>query len=490
MADTMPLRGKVRFSLGLKLTLGLVLIIGIFFTAVNTYNILSHRKGRRAEALSNSETIARLVAGAILDELGQGTPLDGERVKRVVRNFLQFGLILNKKNRDLAYTVVVGPEGEYIVGRAKTELVELPAGESPTDELDILRAIARLDGRLGSGMRAKRFPLQVGNKIVGKLIVGTSLARLESEARSELRRSGLLLLGTVLLLVVYSLLMLNSLVIKPLKEVSVAMDSVRGGILDHEVHLRRTDELGALADTYNFMIGGLREQERLKEAFNKYVSEKVYAKFREGAVTLTGETREATILFSDIRSFTNLSEQLSAAEVVEMLNEYFSEMVDIVLKYDGFINKFIGDAMMAIYNVPVDQDYPELRAVQTGIDMMSALAVLNEKRQQRGMFPIRIGIGINTGPVVAGNIGHQKRLEYTVIGDAVNLASRIESQTKVAGATLLVSHSTYMKVAPWVVADALPPVKVKGKAEPVALYAVKGLKTPIQKEEAALPTPA
>jgi len=150
-------------------------------------------------------------------------------------------------------------------------------------------------------------------------------------------------------------------------------------------------------------------------------------------------------------------------------------MVEIIFKYDGFLNKFIGDAIMAIYNVPLDQDSPELRAVKTAIEMRDALDQLNREREARGVFAIKIGIGINTGPVIAGNIGHEQRLEYTVIGDAVNLASRIESQTKVAGATILISEYTYAPIASLLDCDVLPPVKVKGKAEPVKLYSVRGL---------------
>jgi adenylate cyclase len=224
------------------------------------------------------------------------------------------------------------------------------------------------------------------------------------------------------------------------------------------------------------MVRGLRERERLKDAFNRYVSRQVYEKFQAGEIALSGENRHATVLFSDIRSFTTLSEQLTPTEVVAMLNEYFNVMVEIVLKYDGFLNKFIGDALMAIYNVPLDQTAPELRAVCTAIEMMQSLDLLNADRERRGQFPIKIGIGINTGPVVAGNIGHEKRLEYTVIGDAVNTAQRLESQTKVAGVTILLSEATYQAVASYVDATALPPVKVKGKAEPVALYAVNGIK--------------
>jgi len=469
----------VRFSLRLKLTVGLILIIGIIFTAVNIRNLFAHSQARRAEAIANSETIARLVAGAILDELGQGSPLDSASVRRVVSTFLNFGLILNRRNQDLAFAVVVDNENRVVAGRAKPDLTLFPGEISLADEDEVLAKVAVLQGRLGASMKTKRFPLKLSkdDPPVGMVIVGTSMRRLEKDLHTDLLVTGAILGGTLLILILYSAWILRNLVLRPLTMVADAMRQVQKGDLDQEVQLETSDELGVLADTFNYMVGGLREQERLKDAFTKYVSEKVYARFREGAISLDGETREATILFSDIRSFTTLSEQLTAPQVVEMLNEYFSEMVDIVIKYDGFINKFIGDALMAIYNVPVDQDQPELRAVKTGIEMMTALDILNYKREQRGEFPIHIGIGINTGPVVAGNIGHARRLEYTVIGDAVNLASRIESQTKVAGATLLISESTYAKVADFIEVEALPPVKVKGKAEAVNLYAVKALKS-------------
>jgi adenylate cyclase len=281
--------------------------------------------------------------------------------------------------------------------------------------------------------------------------------------------------GALLLLVIYSSLTLRTLVVAPLRTVVEAMRAVHEGSLETELNFNRTDEIGVLAQTYNYMVRGLRDRDKLKDAFNRYVSESVYKKFQAGEITLTGENRNATILFSDIRSFTTLSEQLTPAEVVSMLNEYFSEMVDIVFRYDGFVNKFIGDALMAIYNVPVEQSQPELRAVRTAVEMVESLDRLNAKRQARGDFAIKIGIGVNTGPVIAGNIGHEKRLEYTVIGDSVNLAQRIESQTKVAGASVLVSESTYAVVREHVIAEELPPVKVKGKAEPVKLFAVTAM---------------
>ncbi|MEK7706032.1 MAG: adenylate/guanylate cyclase domain-containing protein [Myxococcota bacterium] len=467
---------KPRRSLRLKLTLGLILIIGIIFAGLNAFNILSHRQARRAEALINSETIARLVAGALTGQLGSHN-IDSPQITTVLNNFLTAALTLNARNQDLAFVLVVDTRGRLVSGRARIALTRFPGGALLRDEKLALAQIAKLDGALGGEMRTTRITLKDGVKnTVGRLLVGTSLARVERDAARDLTINLAAFFVALLVLIGYSSLALRRMVVGPLNQVVDAMRAAHEGDLEHELTLKRNDELGLLADTYNFMIRGLRERERLKDAFSRYVSPQVYAKFQRGEIQLAGEMREATVLFSDIRSFTALSEQLSPADIVAMLNEYFTEMVGIVFRHEGFVNKFIGDALMAIYNVPLTQTEPELRAVRTGVEMLSALAALNGRRTARGQFPLRIGIGINTGPVVAGNIGHVQRLEYTVIGDTVNLAQRVESQTKVSGSPLLISESTYRAVAAHVDAEALPPVKVKGKQEPVALYAVRGMR--------------
>lgn len=463
-------------SLRIKLTFGLIVIIAILFAGLNTVNVLSHRKSQRDEALANNETIALMVAGALIPELASHD-LRSERIRTYCNNFLSAAMSLSKKNKDLAFVVIVDHENRVVSGTAKPHLVTFPDGLRRSESANAVSEIARLEGRLGGDMRVIRFPLKVAGKgDLGRLIVGTSLARINALAQRELIFNLVMFVAGLILMIVYASFMLGHLVVKPLNRVVSAMRAVQAGKLDEDVDLKRGDEMGELADTYNFMVQGLREREHLKDAFSRYVSKQVYEKFRSGQINLAGETKNATILFSDIRSFTTLSEQLTPTAVVAMLNEYFTEMVEIVLKYDGFLNKFIGDAIMAIYNVPLDQTEPELRAVKTALEMVAALDKLNEHRLMRGQFAIKIGIGVNTGPVVAGNLGHEQRLEYTVIGDAVNLAQRLESQTKVAGATILISEATYRPCAQYIHATPLPPVKVKGKQENVVLYAVHGMK--------------
>jgi adenylate cyclase len=195
-----------------------------------------------------------------------------------------------------------------------------------------------------------------------------------------------------------------------------------------------------------------------------------------GQVQLGGETLTATILFSDIRSFTSISEKMDAKQLVSLLNEYFTEMVDVVIKEDGVVDKYIGDAIMAVFGAPVPKKDDAVHAVRAAVGMRKALAALNEKLKQRGMKPIRTGIGIHTGEVVAGNIGSEKRMEYTVIGDTVNLASRLESSTKELGTPVLVSQDTYDLVKDHVDARPVKEITVKGREKPVMTYEILGLK--------------
>ena len=467
-----PATPKTRVSLRLKLTLGLILIIGALFAAINTLNLVTSQRAHRKQALLNTETIARLVAGTLVAELANSN-FDSPSYKTFVENVLS--ATFTAQNPDLAFATVLTENHAVLAGRANTALTPFPRGKRYQSEKVVLDEVAKRRGKFGGFIKTKRFPLQLRGKIIGTVIVGTSLERVEREARRALLINLGVLAGTLLLLFLYSAFTLGHWIFGPLNKVVNAMRAVHDGNLNVSVDVKSNDEIGVLSDTFDFMVTGLKEREALQDAFSRYVSDKVYQKFREGAITFSGENRIGTVLFSDIRSFTQLSEQLTPQQVVTMLNEYFNEMVEIVFKYDGFLNKFIGDALMAIYNVPIDQPHPELRAVKTAIEMVQRLRKLNARRQQRGQFPIKIGIGINTGPLVAGNIGHEKRLEYTVIGDAVNLAQRIESQTKVAGYEVLISESTYRRVEAYVDVDALPPVKVKGKSEPVTLYGVKGL---------------
>jgi adenylate cyclase len=240
-----------------------------------------------------------------------------------------------------------------------------------------------------------------------------------------------------------------------------------------KVHGVRTgDELEDLASGFNTMVDGLQERDKLKTTFGKYMTEAVVDHLMAGKVQLGGEMLTATILFSDIRSFTSISEKMDARSLVALLNEYFTEMVDEIIEQDGVVDKYIGDAIMAVFGAPVAKPDTALRAVRAAIGMRQALVRLNERLVARGMKPIETGIGIHTGELVAGNIGSEKRMEYTVIGDTVNLASRLEGATKELGVSVLISQDTYELVKDHVEVRPVKEITVKGREQPVMTYEV------------------
>jgi len=192
----------------------------------------------------------------------------------------------------------------------------------------------------------------------------------------------------------------------------------------------------------------------------------------EGSDILGGQSIEATVLFSDVRSFTTITEQLGAQGTVKLLNEYFTIMVDCLSAEEGMLDKFIGDAMMAGFGVPVPREDDADRAVRCAISMLNELKAWNKHRITRGELPVEIGIGLNTDNVVSGNIGSQKRMDFTMIGDGVNLAARLESACKAYAAKLLISEFTYKKLKGVYRAREVDRVIVKGKTEPVGVYEV------------------
>ncbi|HPH69800.1 MAG TPA: adenylate/guanylate cyclase domain-containing protein, partial [Kofleriaceae bacterium] len=195
-----------------------------------------------------------------------------------------------------------------------------------------------------------------------------------------------------------------------------------------------------------------------------------------------GRLSEITMLFSDIRGFTTMSDGRPAQEVVHMLNEYFEVMVDVLFQYNGMLDKFVGDEIIGLFGAPIALADAPFKAVACAISMMQALGEFNRTRAAENLAPIRIGIGINTGNVITGSIGSTRALQYTAIGDAMNVASRLVNVAQ--SGEIIISEDTYRHVGQRIDAVALPPVKVKGKAEELRVYRVLGLRG----TEAARPT--
>ena len=259
--------------------------------------------------------------------------------------------------------------------------------------------------------------------------------------------------------------------------VAVLLHSNGGIILDMVDPILAVILLWVGSVLYRYLVVE-KQRQKVRSIFSRFVSREVVDSILDSgrAIELGGETREVVIFFSDICGFTPLSGSMSPADVVEMLNEYFTDMTDIIFRHGGTVNKYIGDAIMAFYGAPVPLLNASERAVRACLDMRTALESFNEKREQQGKPAIGIGMGLHKGRVLVGNIGSPRQMEYTVIGDAVNVSSRIEGLTRVLNTDLLISDDVYQDVKDLVTVETLDPPAVKGKSEKIVVHTVTGLR--------------
>lgn len=225
------------------------------------------------------------------------------------------------------------------------------------------------------------------------------------------------------------------------------------------------------------VIDDISDEKRLKSTMYRYMTQELAEELLKlDDAKLGGDRKEVSILFSDIRGYTTLTENLEAEEVVSMLNEYFESMVEAVFKYKGTLDKYIGDAIMAVYGSPLPLEEHAWMAVQTSLEMRNRLHEFNKRRRAANKPIINIGIGINSDTVISGNIGSSKRMEFTAIGDGVNLGSRLESVSKQYGCDIILSDNTYKLCGEKIWARELDYIRVKGRNEPVAIYELIGLR--------------
>jgi adenylate cyclase len=325
----------------------------------------------------------------------------------------------------------------------------------------------------GTSLRAYAPVRDSSGQVVGAVIVQSASTWVESKLRPAMF-SVFAALSLAALLSLPAAFFISARASRPLTEISQAVDSIGKGIFDTRVEVRSNDDFGHVAAALNQMAVGLGERDRVKSAFARYVSHQVMdSVLKSGkSVQLSGDRRRISVLFCDIRGFSTISERMAPEKVVELLNEYFDRMVEVVFRNQGTLDKFIGAGMMVIFGAPEDDPYQEEHALKTGLEMQREVAELAAKWEPEGVR-LRIGVGINSGPAIVGNIGSSRRMEYTAIGDTVNLASRLESATKDLGVGILVSEYTYIALRGAFKFRSMGSVHVKGRVEPVLTYAVE-----------------
>ncbi len=306
-------------------------------------------------------------------------------------------------------------------------------------------------------------------------------------------RTSLAILGASAAVAVAVLLLLAGYLTRPLEKVSAAMRRIiESNDLSSRVEIEYRDEIGQLSQNFNLMLGDLekahsqirsyafdaavaRKREfKIRNIFQLYVPKEVIDQvFVNPDSMLVGSNKEAAILFSDIRGFTSISEKLAPDDLVDSLNRYFDAMVGTIVDRGGTVDKYIGDAIMAVFGAPVPHADDALRSVLAGLEMTKRLEEFNADQLRNGKDPFKIGVGISYGVVTAGNIGCDRKMNYTVIGDEVNLASRIEGQTKHYKQPILISGAIYQRVKKDVPCRLVDYVAVKGKKLGVKIYTAR-----------------
>lgn len=496
-----------RISLGVKFTFFLLLAIGVMMSLTTWLSYRQQQRSLREEVLQRGATIARSLASsaaeAVLNDLVCAALIHETMPRediaalstgslRAIAASLRGDILgdsglgsdaLEARNSGVVEIMMVDTTG-IIVAHNDIQMVskpyQSPLGVAPYRGEPILIQAYVTD------RDERRFDIAVPiivNRIglsAGKQIGVVHLRMSERLVDWVVRQAAIkLLLVTALMMLIGLLaaLILSHYLTRPINELVGGVLAIAGGDLNQELSVRRRDELGELTAAFNEMAASLREKELIKGAFSTYVSSQVMEQVLKdpSQLALGGARKRVTILFTDIRGFTSMSESMQPEEVVSIINVYLSLQTEIVLRNEGMLDKFVGDCVMAVYGLPWAKSDDALRAVRTAVEIQSAIKTLNQTRAKEGQKTITIGIGVNTGEVVAGNMGSQQKMDYTVIGDSVNLAARLEANAE--GGTVLISEATYNEIKDYVVAEKLAPIPVKGKKEKVSVYSVTAMRS-------------
>jgi adenylate cyclase len=454
---------KLRIPLKVKLSLLITLLIVLSVLLVGDFLLERAEKSLTAEITKRGYTIARDLAASAKNPL-------------VTRDDLTLSLLVRDalRNEDVAYAIIAD-ENSKTVAHGDLNLVgkqlERRKGLKPVGNQMLVQSYA--DAK-GGHIIDIAVPMEFSKVPLGALYLGFS-DRSIRQTIARARNQTLWITAMMILGGIGGAVGLAIVLTKPIHKLAQGTKAIAAGSFDITLPITARDEIGDLTQSFNDMAKSLREKEKIKRAFSSYVARQVVDEILKNpdAIMLSGARRDVSVIFCDMRGFTPLAERLPPEEGVAALNDFYSLMIDTTIKHDGTINKFLGDAVMAIFGAPVA--YPDhcMRAVKTALAMQQGIAELSAKRVAQGKEPMAVGIGISAGEAVAGTVGTESQMEYTVIGDKVNLAARLESNAKPG--QILVSESTYSQVADKVEARCLGAISVKGKEEEVTVYEIIGL---------------
>ncbi len=456
---------RVRVPLTVKLGVLITALVVLSVVLVGAFLLDQQQRSLTAEMTKRGLTIAQNFAASAKTPILTGDELT---LAVLVKDAM--------KDPDVAYVVVSDAQGQPLAESDPSPLhgpIRRPETLRPAQDGVLVQAYEAI------GLRIIDFavPLTYSQIPVGALYLGFSQGAIDS-ARAHARNRTLLITLGMVGLGMAGAAALATVLSRPIFRLVEGTRAIAAGDLDVRLRVGSHDEVGVLTDSFNRMARHLKEKEMIKRAFSRYVAREVVDEILKDPehLILSGERREVTVLFCDMRGFTPLSERLSPEEVVLLLNDFYTLMIETTFKHDGTLDKFMGDAVMAIFGAPIRHADHSERAVRTALAMREGMVDLNERRRREGKEPIEIGIGVSAGEAVAGTVGTEDRMEYTVVGDSVNLGARLGANA--GPAQILISQRTWEHVTDAVDARHLGPLRVKGKEEQVEVYEVLGLRGP------------
>ncbi len=450
--------------LKLKLSLVITVLLAVTVVLLSAMLLRQQQKTLTVEMVKRGLTIAQNLAASAKNPLVSDDELT---LNLLVKEAL--------KDPDVAYVAITDEKGKILahsdvhrVGRA----LERPARLRPLGK-ELL--VQTYEAAGDENIIDFSVPLSFRQVPVGALYLGVS-QRANVAALARARNNAIFVSVAMVLLGIGGAFALGSVLSRPISHLMEGTRAIADGNYAITLHVPSGDEIGALTRSFNEMAASLREKDAIKRAFTRYVAREVVTEILKDPdkIVLTGERREVTVLFCDVRGFTSISERLSPEQVVSLLNAFYTLMIDTTFKHDGTLDKFLGDGVMAVFGAPIFHADHTLRALRTALAMQAGIRELSARRAAEGKPPLKIGIGVNAGSAVAGNVGTEARMEYTVIGDSVNLASRLESYAK-PGQILIAEH-TYDIVKDAIEARSLGRLKVRGKEEELEVYEVLGVR--------------
>ena len=457
-----PFRRPFRIPIFLKLATLFTLVILLVISAISYSMLRKQREQYIAQLMNLGQSMIRIVANNAPDKLL------GEE------DLALFGLVNDiAETEQIVYAAIIDGQGMI---RAHSRINEAGKSYVPLKKTHIVKKendliISRIIDD-GEDLLFFEAPITYQELRVGEVHITISQKEL-LESIHESTNSILVLTGVILSLGVLLCLGLSAYFSNPIRKLGETTKALGTGSFSHRVRINRNDEFGDLASSFNRMAEDLEVKEKIKDSFGQYVTPEVVDMILNNPDMTKGSNIEATVLFVDIRGFTTLSEGKPPEWIVDLLNEYFARVTEVVNKNNGHINKFAGDEAVAVFGAPLPHPQHALNAVKAALGIQEEMEKLN-REERIGDISLEAGVGINSGEMVAGSIGSEEKREYTVIGDSVNVSSRLTSLAK--GGQILMSRQTYELIGKnRVMVEPKGEVPVKGRKKGIGVFCVLGL---------------